>query len=506
MQKSQFKNSGFLFLGQLMIKGSSFIKQLLMAFFLGISANIDILLIAQIAPAILASMIAGGAGEILVTSQKKDKKYDETFVVLFVSVVLLITIMLNSIYFLTLPLFAKLFMVDADKMQLFVSLSVIVVISKIPAAMVSSLQHLLFSKSKYKFYVISSLTAEALGIITIVLLVDQYQILSFAIGLLVSSTANALLFMYALNLKFSNIFQIHLWQEKLVELKEIMKKVINLSGQTLLNQLSTFWERTLSSRYLQPGFLGALNYSKSLTELPKMAMLSSILTTTYIEQVNKKAESEESYVQYTHKMEKLLSQLAFGFQILSIVFGPLLILIFYKRGQFDNHAVDLTFSIYQILTLGFVPNLMLNFLSRTMYIEGEYRKLFRIIAINFIIECALMFGLIQIYSFAIPAAIVFGKFFVSIALFIVLYKKRPEMLDAKYFVKLYILLFASTLGILILNQWVITFLLDKTTFEIILIYSPVVLIFAFIGIFLIKKFNLTEFKAFRRFFKKTKTV
>ena len=80
------------------------------------------------------------------------------------------------------------------------------------------------------------------------------------------------------------------------------------------------------------------------------------------------------------------------------------------------------------------------------------------------------------------------------------------MLDAKYFVKLYILLFASTLGILILNQWVITFLLDKTTFEIILIYSPVVLIFAFIGIFLIKKFNLTEFKAFRRFFKKTKTV
>jgi peptidoglycan biosynthesis protein MviN/MurJ (putative lipid II flippase) len=141
-----------------------------------------------------------------------------------------------------------------------------------------------------------------------------------------------------------------------------------------------------------------------------------------------------------------------------------------------------------------------------MYIEGEYRKLFRIIAINFLIECALMFGLIQVYSYAIPAAIVFGKFFVSIALFTVLYKKRPEIFDAKYFAKLYTLLFASTLAILLLNQWVITFLLDKSTWQIMLIYSPVVLIFALIGIFLIKKFNLNEFKAFRRFFKKTKTV
>ena len=66
MNISQLKNASVLFAGQLLIKGSNFIKQLLLAFFLGISSNIDLFLIAQIVPAIISSMIAGGAGEILV--------------------------------------------------------------------------------------------------------------------------------------------------------------------------------------------------------------------------------------------------------------------------------------------------------------------------------------------------------------------------------------------------------------------------------------------------------
>ena len=80
----QLKNSGILLFGQLFIKGSSFLKQLILAFYLGISAQVDLLLIAQIIPSILISILSGGAGEILVTTQQKNKTYNERFLALFI--------------------------------------------------------------------------------------------------------------------------------------------------------------------------------------------------------------------------------------------------------------------------------------------------------------------------------------------------------------------------------------------------------------------------------------
>lgn len=489
MNASQLKNSGFLFLGQLLIKSSNFIKQLIMAFFLGISANIDILLVAQIVPTILSSMIAGGAGEILVTSQKKDKQFDNTFVALFLGLILLITVVINGVYFLTTPLFGEVFEVDPErpeKWALFMDLTVLVLISRIPTAIVSTLQHMLFSGGKYKFYVYSSLIAEAGGILTIVATVKTMDVGAFALGLIVSSSLNALFFLSVLRIPMAQLFSAVAWKQHRNELSGILKRVFNLGGQTLINQLSTFWERMLSSRYLQEGFLGALNYSKSLSELPKMAMLSSILTTTYIEQVNHRKESETSYEAYTLKMEYLLSKISFVFQILAMIFGPALILVFYKRGQFDLAAVDLTFAIYQILTLSFVPNLMLNFLSRTMYIEEEYKKLFRATVFNFFVEGGLMLLLIQFTTMAIPVALTVGKFFLSGLLFYFLYKKKPNMLNARAFIRLYITLIISTLTILIINTYLINYLKFLPTWQVIAWYIPVgivsVMLIAYIGI------------------------
>jgi peptidoglycan biosynthesis protein MviN/MurJ (putative lipid II flippase) len=502
MNASQLKNSGFLFLGQLLIKSSNFIKQLIMAFFLGISANIDILLVAQIVPTIISSMIAGGAGEILVTSQKKDKQFDNTFVALFLALILLLTAAINGIYFLTTPLFANLFEVDPErpeKWALFYELTILVLISRIPTAIVSTLQHMLFSGGKYKFYVYSSLIAEAGGILTIVATVQSMDVAAFALGLIVSSTLNAVFFLFTLRIPMVHIFSSLHWRNHVAELKGILKRVFNLGGQTFINQLSTFWERTLSSRYLQPGFLGALNYSKSLSELPKMAMLSSILTTTYIEQVNHRKESESAYEAYTLKMEYLLSKISFVFQILAMIFGPALILVFYKRGQFDLEAVDLTFAIYQILTLSFVPNLMLNFLSRTMYIEEEYNKLFRAIVFNFVVESGLMILLIQFTTMAIPIALTVGKFFLSGVLFYHLNKKKPNMLNARAFIRLYITLILSTLFILIVNTYLINYLKFLPTWQVIAWYVPIgiisILLIAYIGI----RNNIKPFNKLKKF-------
>jgi putative peptidoglycan lipid II flippase len=484
MNTKQFFNAGILFAGQLLIKGSSFIKQLILAYFLGVSADVDLLLVAQIVPNILASMIAGGAGEVLVTFQKKGKSYDQNFVSLFIFSIAAITLLTGLIYLLSAPAFLNLFKIGAEQQALFWSISLVVVFSKIPAAFVSGLQHLLYAKGKYKFFVISSLFSELAGIGTILLMVKSSGILAFAYGLLMISSVNAVLFIYAHQLNLSVLFNIKEWKAQFTELASIMKRTFSLSLQTLLNHLSTFWERTLSIRFLNPGFLSALNYSKNLSELPKMAMLSSILTTTYIEQVNRKSESEEEYVKYSNRMEKLLSEIAFVFQSASILFGPFILVALFKRGAFDNDAVEKTFLIYQILTVGFVPGLMMNFLSRTMYIELEYKKMFYIILGKFLLEVGIMSAFIQQSQFAIPYALIAGKFLASLFIFFYLSRKKPGIFNTSSFIIIYSLLLLSSVAVIWFNMQVLPWVLTKNVLELSVYYLPAIALFASIAAYL----------------------
>jgi hypothetical protein len=54
-----------------------------MGYFFGVSGRVDLLLVAQIIPNIIGSMISGGAGEILVTKSHVEEPSKQTFVSFF---------------------------------------------------------------------------------------------------------------------------------------------------------------------------------------------------------------------------------------------------------------------------------------------------------------------------------------------------------------------------------------------------------------------------------------
>jgi putative peptidoglycan lipid II flippase len=477
----QLKNSGLLLFGQLFIKGSSFIKQLILAFYLGISAQVDLLLISQIIPSILLSIFAGGAGEILVTTQKKNKSYNDTFLVLFISSIVLITSVFGLLYLLLNPLFAQFFAVQEGQIELFWQLSIIVVINQIPSVFVSGLQPLLYAKEKYKYYVASSLFSEIVGICFILSLFNSLGIVAFPLGILTTQSIKAIFYLFGHKLKFKFLFIKEAWREQRDELIEILKKTFSLSLQTLVNHLSVLGERLLSFRFLSPGVLSSINYSKTLSQLPKMAMLSSLLTTTYIEQVERKTKSQDDYLSYTNRMEKALNEVAFVFQMFSMIFAPIILVIFFKRGAFDIQAVEQTFLFYQILTIGFLPGLMTSFLSRTMYIESQYKTLFKIILIKTIIEFGIMYSCIAYSQYSIPIAIVLGKFFTSIAIFIYLKNYKPGILNVTTFIKTYGLLILLSSAILIVNHHSLNFILSKDLLSMGVMYLPFFLVFSILS-------------------------
>ena len=245
-------------------------------------------------------MIAGGAGEVIVTQKQKGKDYDDRLILIFIFCISILTLLIGLIYLGTIPLFSALLNINEAQMSVFWTISIIIVISKVPSSIVSCLQHLLYAKEKYKYFVFSTLFSEIAGILTVILFIPSYGILAFAYGLLITSLLNAMFFAKAQSLQFNLLLSRRIWTEKKAELVLNFKRTFSLSIQTLMIHSSTFWERVLSYRYLQPGFLSALNYSKNLTQLPKLALLSSILTTTYIEQLNKKSESNEEYLNYSN--------------------------------------------------------------------------------------------------------------------------------------------------------------------------------------------------------------
>ena len=105
----QIKYTGILLIAQFLLKSSNLLKQVLLAFFLGISAHVDLFIAAQIVPAIIASVIAGGAGEILVTKFKDKSSISQEFIAIFVHSIVLLTIVLSVIYWFSLPIFSNLF-------------------------------------------------------------------------------------------------------------------------------------------------------------------------------------------------------------------------------------------------------------------------------------------------------------------------------------------------------------------------------------------------------------
>jgi peptidoglycan biosynthesis protein MviN/MurJ (putative lipid II flippase) len=159
-------------------------------------------------------------------------------------------------------------------------------------------------------------------------------------------------------------------------------------------------------------------------------------------------------------------------QIMSLIFGPFILIVILNHGAFNDEAVQTTFDIYQLISLSFIPSLMIGFLSRTMYIEEKYKQLTSTIFIKFLVELFLMVFFIKSNSLAIPFAIVVGRWFLTIVLFEILKRDNQEILNRVRFFKILILTIPTSILIYLINGSIISKLIHLDTLTIIYYYLP----------------------------------
>lgn len=501
MKVAQIKNAFTLFFAQFIIKGSNFLKQIVLAYFLGVSEFIDLFLIAQIIPNIIASMFCGGTSEIILTAQTNDKEQNTRFNTLFIAVVSGITLVTLGIYYGLLDFTVDFFQIKSERVDVYVQLSVIVILHKILTSVSTSAHNLVLLEDKYKLKVVANFLAEFAGLAFIISTVQSLGIFSFAYALLINAAILFFFYGYYSRLKPAYIFQRHIWSEQAEKIQTFTRKMLNLSGQTLVNHLSTLSERTLSSRYLYDGYLSSLNYAKTLASLPSTLLLSSILTTTYIEQINKNKEDRATYENYTYNTQKFIEKLGFFAQISLILLAPMMIILIYKRGQFDNAALNQTFELYQILSIGFISAYLMSFFTRTMFIESQYNKLFRIILIKLVIEFSIMFTLVKHTPLSIPLALIIGNLWVTLSCFFTLKKHNQEMFNYRSFYIILALSIGLSTLIALFNISILPYLIDMKKPLLFAVYSPFLIVIGGLFIYLFK-----DYAAVAKALKKLKLV
>ncbi len=482
----QLKNIGFLMISQILIKSSSFSKQLILAFFLGVSGRVDLLIIAQIIPNIIGSVIAGGAGELLVAHTDIERNEKKEFISLFTVSISLITLIFLLTYLFFLPIISDFLDVSIIDKMLFYKITLLMILSKFMSSIISTLQYLMYAKELYKRSVISSLFAELFGVSAILLTIKNSDILSFGIGIFVTSLTNALFFIFFLKLPIFSFIKPKKWRTNLFEIWQLIKKVLILGIQTFINHLSSLVERSVSFRFLTPGYLSALNYSKSITELPQTVFLSSVLTNTYIEQNKLKKKNKLNYQNYTFIVNGLLTNLSFYFQFLSLAFGPLVVMLFFNRGAFEKEDLSLTFTIYQVLLIGFIPGIMTHFLTRIMFIEEQNKSLFWILTFKSTFEILLMFFLIKDIEHIIPFSLTLSKYITIVLLYLFLMRKNPKLFNLKKTTIVLLIALCISIPITLFNKNLFYSLVQMSNYELTLAYLPITFLIVIISIFYLK--------------------
>lgn len=379
-----------------------------MAFLLGISAEVDILLATQVIPTLITALISAGAGEIIITRIKNEIELRD-ILPFYLLTLLIVTIFCGILYFAFLPLFSSIIELDSSRSELFLLLSLVYLINLIPKVFVSGLRPTLYYMGKYKFYTISATLSEMLTLVVILVLTPNFGISGFAYGTLTGSTVNAILYIYKSKIDFLYLFASDKLKIAKGNLFALLKKASTVSLNTLLKNGAQIFERTLAVKNLSAGYLSAFNYSKSISELPSSIFLDSIVTTTYIEQTKLNTKSKKEFKDYSLKMLTFFVNFSALLQFLSIMLAPFLLILIYKRGKFDASAVEETIIIYQILQLGFITHLLFGFLIRSLFIFNEYRNILFFSTIKVGLNVLILFVLINKLNHILPIAYIISE-------------------------------------------------------------------------------------------------
>ena len=422
---SQFKNTSYLLFGNIFIKGINFSKQIILAFYLGVSGFIDIFLVCQVIPLFIKGILGGLSNELLPTIFDEDKEEESDRIILFYIILLFIVSFFTAIiYYYSSRYLFDLWNLDINKIELYNILIIIFSIDIPIAVFVASSQNLFLLKNRYKQFMYRIIISELIGIFIIILLLGpKYDlgIIAFAYGILSVSVINFLLFILIIPINLKSIFSSSSYAGKNINLFQILLNHSKLFINACIGQSFQIFERSMVS-FLSIGYLSTLSYARTITGLPNNILISSVLKIIYIEQSKRYKKSYQKFSSYTSNTFSLFIKIHSFFLIFFILVSPSLVSIIYNRGAIKTEDLMNIIIIIQILNVGLFSLTTNNFFSNSYILMSEYKKLTYLNILKLISFIVIVLLSIENIFHSIPIAFSISNLIFTTLAFIHFYK------------------------------------------------------------------------------------
>ncbi len=400
--KNIFKGLKIVFLLTILAKIASFISELVIAYFLGTTAQADAYSMINGIHIIIYPMLGVGIWSIFLPEYKKTitknnlkegNQYSNRVITLFFTISSIIAILVfafsNQIVSIVAPGFDSQTAKECSiLLKIYSPYFVFATISSIYAAMLQS--HEKFFGSQIREFV-SYLPTIILGPI----LYKFLGVYGFGIALTIGGLLRLLIQLPFIKNKYQFHFDFNFKNKKI---KKMLIKTPSVLVSSISNQIHTLVDKMMAST-LKTGSVSCLNYGSKLTNVVNGLFTSSISTILYPQIAKMVADSQEK------EMSKLIEDILI---ILSMVIFPITIFCFfnsqlivelvYLRGDFDNAAATLTAQVFNGYLIGLYFIGIKDIIDKIFYTLEKNKVVMLFNLLNVIINITLNFLLIQKYK------------------------------------------------------------------------------------------------------------
>jgi len=463
-------------IGNISAKVISFLRQILLSYFLGISYTADIIFVSQVIPLILMSLIGGASIEIVISySSKKDSKHIINALLIFLT---LIGLILVYVFNRNINIWIKYFKIVPNSIGTFKELSLFFSICVIPNLIFNISNSVAFIKNKYTKTVIANVISQLIGIFSIILFYKKFGLIIFAISYLITQIIAMIFLIDVLELKKTFEYTFKNSLNVLYDVVQSIKSWSIISFQTLISKLAMFLDRSFSVRFLDAGYLSAFNYAQSVCDIPSLMISSTLGTTTYVEQSKLAKGDYDLFKRYSLKMFNVIFYLSIFIQNIILLFAPFIIMVLFRRGQFNNDAVIKALVPFELLSIAIVPTLLVTFLNRTLYVVGAFKESFLCNVFQVASKTLLLFFFINKIYHIIPLSSIICVN-VSFILSLIFLFKIIRFINVN---KVYIYILSNLVSVIlmIVNKYLIQFYINLNNVNIILSFVFIFLILLFL--------------------------
>lgn len=428
----------------------AFLRETIIAYYFGVSADVDAYTIATTVPINLISIITLSIQSIVVPIYSKivynhSREEVNKYVCSLINIVALISLLLIVIC----EIFAKqivfLFAPGFDEdMILFVTSQFRIVIPTVFFSLISFI--FIGIKNVHKSFILPSLSVYLLNISIILALFFlhvKFGIYSACIGQVIG-TFLQFSFLYILAKKHFNYSLYLSWRNTFVV--ETGKSVVPIIWSTCIGELNAIVNRMVCS-FLFVGSIAALNYAGKINSVLMAFFTSAIATVVY--PLYAESSVKNDFDQLNSRINITLS--AYSFFLIPLMFGVFclkreIIEVAFARGAFDNNAVELTQSILGCYVIGLLFMAIRETITKVYYSLMDTKTPAKNATIGVVINILLSISLpfiIGVEGVAIASTV--SAIFISVILVYILVKRFDSITINYFFENLRKLIFPTTL-------------------------------------------------------------